>query len=127
MGADATPGWFTRGVRDVAAASFLSDAGHEMATSVLPTFLTTTLGAGPAALGAVEGVSDALIGVSKLAGGPLAADPARRAGDRRLAGRGPARGRLGLPRCAGPGPGHAADVAGPARGLRARVRRRTSR
>jgi MFS family permease len=78
MGADATPGWFTRGVRDVAAASFLSDAGHEMATSVLPTFLTTTLGAGPAALGAVEGVSDALIGVSKLAGGPLAADPARR-------------------------------------------------
>lgn len=75
---DAGSRWFTRGVRDIAAASFFSDAGHEMATSVLPTFLTTTLGAGPAALGAVEGVSDALIGVSKLAGGPLAADPARR-------------------------------------------------
>jgi MFS family permease len=71
--------WFTRGVAGVGAASFFSDAGHEMATSVLPTLLTSTLHAGPAALGAVEGVSDALIGVSKLAGGPLARDPARRA------------------------------------------------
>jgi MFS family permease len=49
-----------------------------MATSLLPTFLTSTLNAGPAALGAVEGIADALIGVSKLAGGPLASDPARR-------------------------------------------------
>ncbi|MDO5712469.1 MAG: MFS transporter [Micrococcales bacterium] len=56
-----------------------SDAGHELATSVLPTFLTSTLHAGPAALGAIEGISDALIGLSKLAGGPLAADPRRRA------------------------------------------------
>lgn len=75
---DAGPAWFTRGVRDIAAASLLSDSGHEMATSVLPAFLTTTLGAGPGAIGAIEGVSDALIGVSKLAGGPLASDPARR-------------------------------------------------
>lgn len=78
MRTDAGSGWFTRGVRSVAAASFLSDAGHEMATSVQPTFLTTTLGAGPAALGAIEGASDALIGVSKLAGGPLAANCGRR-------------------------------------------------
>ena len=62
----------------VGAASLGSDAGHEITTSLLPSFLTSTLHAGPAALGAIEGVSDALIGLSKLAGGPLAADPARR-------------------------------------------------
>jgi hypothetical protein len=67
--------WLTPGVGGVGAASFFSDAGHEMATSLLPTFLTSTLHAGPAALGAIEGVSDALIGVSKLAGGPLSNDP----------------------------------------------------
>ena len=33
----------------------------------------------PAALGANEGTSDALVGLAKLAGGPLANDPARRA------------------------------------------------
>ena len=70
--------WLTPGVGAIGAASFLSDAGHEMATSLLPTLLTSTLGAGPAALGAIEGVSDALVGVAKLAGGPLAADPVRR-------------------------------------------------
>ena len=71
--------WFTRGVGSIGAASFFSDAGHEIATSVLPTFLASTLHAGPGALGAIEGVSDALIGVSKLAGGPLSNDPTRRA------------------------------------------------
>lgn len=70
--------WLTPGVAGVGAASFFSDAGHEMATSVLPTFLGSTLGAGAGALGAIEGVSDALIGVAKLAGGPLSNDPARR-------------------------------------------------
>lgn len=70
--------WLTQGVASVAAASLASDAGHELTTSLLPTFLTSTLNAGPAALGAIEGVSDALIGLSKLAGGPLAADPRRR-------------------------------------------------
>jgi len=71
--------WLTPGVAGVGAASFFSDAGHEIATSLLPTFLTSTLHAGPAALGAIEGTSDALIGLSKLAGGPLSNDPARRA------------------------------------------------
>ena len=71
--------WLTPGVASVGAASFFSDAGHEMATSVLPTFLSATLGAGPGALGAIEGVSDALVGLSKLAGGPLSNDPRRRA------------------------------------------------
>jgi MFS family permease len=70
--------WLSPGVAGVGAASLFSDAGHEMVTSVLPTFLTSTLHAGPAALGAIEGASDALVGLSKLAGGPLANDPARR-------------------------------------------------
>jgi MFS family permease len=71
-------GWVSPGVVSIAAASFFSDSGHEIATSLLPSFLTSVLHAGPGALGAVEGVSDALIGVSKLAGGPLATDPSRR-------------------------------------------------
>ncbi len=70
--------WLTPGVAAVGVASFGSDAGHEMTTSLLPTFLTSVLHAGPSALGAVEGVSDALVGLSKLAGGPLAADGGRR-------------------------------------------------
>ena len=39
----------------------VSDTGHEMVTSVLPTFLISTSHAGPAALGAIDSVSDALI------------------------------------------------------------------
>jgi len=78
--ADETPPtWMTPGVVGVGAASLFSDAGHELATSLLPTFLTSTLHAGPGALGAIEGVSDALVGISKLAGGPLSNDPRRRA------------------------------------------------
>ncbi len=77
-GAPAESGWLNTGVVSVGAASLLSDSSHEMVTSLLPSFLTTTLGAGPAALGAIDGVADALTGVCKLAGGPLANDPARR-------------------------------------------------
>lgn len=70
--------WFTRGVASIGLASLGSDAGHEMTTSLLPTFLASTLHSGPAVLGAIEGVSDALVGLCKLAGGPLSSDPARR-------------------------------------------------
>jgi MFS family permease len=70
--------WLTRGVGAVGVASFFSDSGHEITTSVLPTFLTTTLGSSAAALGVIDGISDALIGVMKLLGGPLANDPRRR-------------------------------------------------
>jgi hypothetical protein len=71
--------WLTRGVGAVAAASFFSDSGHEVTTSVLPAFITGTLGASAAALGVIDGISDALTGVMKLIGGPLANDPHRRA------------------------------------------------
>lgn len=70
--------WLSPGVLGVGGASFFSDAGHEMVTSLLPTFLTSTLHSGPASLGIIDGVSDSLIGISKLAGGPLANDPGRR-------------------------------------------------
>ena len=71
--------WLTPGVLGVGAASLFSDSGHELVTSILPTFLTSTLHSGPGALGAIDGVSDALTGLCKLAGGPLANDPRRRA------------------------------------------------
>jgi MFS family permease len=70
--------WLTRGVGSVGLASFFSDSGHEMATSVLPTFVTVVLRSSAGALGLIEGISDALTGVAKLIGGPLANDEERR-------------------------------------------------
>lgn len=60
-----------RTVFGIAAASLLSDAGHEMATAVLPGFLRS-LGAPALALGAVEAAADAAQSFSKLAGGVVA-------------------------------------------------------
>jgi MFS family permease len=68
----------TPGVRDIGLASLLSDLGHEVPTALLPSFLTSTLGAPAAALGLIEGVADGLSGAAKLAGGALADDPERR-------------------------------------------------
>jgi len=48
--------------------SFLSDLGHEMATALLPLFLLN-IGASASALGAIEGVADALSSFVKLAAG----------------------------------------------------------
>jgi MFS family permease len=71
--------WLTPGVASISAASLFSDLGHEMTTSVLPSFVTSTLHSGPGALGVIEGIADALVGVAKLAGGPIAAEPTGRA------------------------------------------------
>lgn len=49
--------WLNRNVVGMGITSLLSDAGHEMATAVLPAFLAT-LGVSAAVLGAIEGVSD---------------------------------------------------------------------
>ena len=70
--------WLTRGISGVALASFFSDAGHELTTSVLPSFVTVTLRSTAGALGLIEGISDGLLGVATLLAGPLANDPARR-------------------------------------------------
>jgi MFS family permease len=48
--------------------SFFSDFGHEMATAILPLFLIS-IGAPPAALGAIEGVADAVSSFIKLSAG----------------------------------------------------------
>jgi len=76
--ADVEAQWFGRGVAGIGGASFLADVGHEMPTALLPSLLTSTLGAPASALGVIEGVSDALAGVARLGGGALADDPPRR-------------------------------------------------
>lgn len=72
------PPWLTSSVGAVGAASFFSDAGHEITTALLPSFVTATLHASAGALGLVEGISDGLMGVAKLGAGPLASQPHRR-------------------------------------------------
>jgi MFS family permease len=70
--------WLTRGVRGIGAASLLADLGHEIPTALLPSLVTSTLRAPAATLGVIEGVSDGLAGLARLAGGAIADDPARR-------------------------------------------------
>ena len=70
--------WFSAGIGSIGAASFFSDSGHELATSLLPSFFTSVLHGSAAGLGVVEGVSDALMGVAKLVGGPPANSTQRR-------------------------------------------------
>jgi MFS family permease len=70
--------WLTPGVRGIGAASLLSDLGHEIPTSLLPSLLTSTLGAPASALGLIEGISDGAAGIARFAGGALADDPYRR-------------------------------------------------
>jgi MFS family permease len=60
--------WLNRNVIGMGITSLFSDAGHEMATAVLPAFLAT-LGVSAAALGAIEGVADAVASVAKLGSG----------------------------------------------------------
>lgn len=69
--------WFTRTIAGFGVASFLSDMGHEAATSALPALLAS-FGAPPAALGIIEGISDGLSSFAKLLGGWLSDVPARR-------------------------------------------------
>jgi len=70
--------WLTPGVRGIGGASLLADLGHEVPTALLPSFLTSTLGAPAAALGVIEGVADGLAGAARFGGGALADDPGRR-------------------------------------------------
>ena len=70
--------WLTPGVRGIGVASLLSDLGHEVPTSLLPSLLTATLGAPASALGIIEGIADACAGIARFTGGALADDPGRR-------------------------------------------------
>ncbi|MGE5277777.1 MAG: MFS transporter [Acidobacteriota bacterium] len=49
--------------------SFLSDVASDMIYPLLPDFLTRTLGAGPAALGLIEGVAESTASLTKVASG----------------------------------------------------------
>ena len=51
--------------------SLLNDGASEMIYPLLPTFLTAVLGAGPAALGVIEGVAEATASLLKLYSGYL--------------------------------------------------------
>ena len=77
-GDEADEGWLGPGVAGIGTASLLADAGHEIPTALLPSLLTSTMHAPAAALGLIEGISDGLAGVARLAGGGLADDPGRR-------------------------------------------------
>jgi hypothetical protein len=66
---NATAGrWLTPGVGGIGAASLLADLGHEIPSALLPSLLTSTLGAPAAALGAIEGVADGLAGAARRGG-----------------------------------------------------------
>lgn len=71
-------GWLSRGIGGIGAASFLADLGHEIPTSLLPSFLASTLGAPAAALGLIEGIADGAAGLARFGGGALADEPTRR-------------------------------------------------
>jgi MFS family permease len=70
--------WFSPGVAGIGGASLLADVGHEVPTALLPSLLTSSLGAPASALGLIEGVSDGLAGLARFGGGALSDDPGRR-------------------------------------------------
>jgi MFS family permease len=69
--------WLNRNVVGMGLTSLLSDISHEMATAVLPGFLTA-LGVSAAALGLIEGVADGVASFVKLASGWLSDRAGRR-------------------------------------------------
>lgn len=60
--------WLNRTVLGVGLTSLFSDWSHETATAILPAFLAA-IGAGPAWLGAIEGIADGLSSFAKLIAG----------------------------------------------------------
>src|SRR5579863_4451982 len=65
---NSSSGWLNRTVLGVGVTCLFSDWSHEIATAILPAFLAT-IGAGPAWLGAIEGISDGLSSFAKLGSG----------------------------------------------------------
>ena len=62
------PRWLNRTVLGIGLASLFSDWSHEIATTVMPAFLAA-MGAGAAWLGLIEGLSDGLSSLAKMASG----------------------------------------------------------
>lgn len=65
-------------VRGLGAVSFLNDLASEMVYPLLPQLITRVLGAGALALGALDGIADAVSAVVKLGAGWLSDRPAWR-------------------------------------------------
>jgi MFS family permease len=70
--------WLTPNVRTLSGVSLLQDAASEMLYPVLPIFLTVTLGAPAAVVGAVEGTAEGIAAVTKLLAGRLSDRYSRR-------------------------------------------------
>ena len=70
--------WLTPNVRTLSGVSFLQDAASEMLYPVLPIFLTSTLGAPVAVVGAVEGAAEGVAAITKLVAGRLGDTRARK-------------------------------------------------
>ena len=64
--------WLTRNVRVLSGVSLLQDAASEMLYPVLPIFLTVTLGAPAAVVGAVEGAAEGVAALARIVTGRLA-------------------------------------------------------
>ena len=76
-------GWrlgLTPNVVILGAVSLLNDGASEMIYPLLPVFLTSVLGAGPAALGTIEGIAEATASLLKLFSGYLSDKVKRRKG-----------------------------------------------
>src|SRR5213083_2486327 len=72
------PGVLPRQVKLFGWVSLLNDFASEMIYPLLPAFVTGVLGAGPQALGALDGAAEFAASVVKFAAGRLADRPARR-------------------------------------------------
>jgi MFS family permease len=76
-------GWhrgLTRNVVILGFVSFLNDAASEMIYPLLPVFLTSVLGAGPAVLGVIEGIAESTASFLKLYSGYISDRVRRRKG-----------------------------------------------
>jgi MFS family permease len=65
----APKGWLNRNILGMGLASLFSDWNHEMATAILPVFLSTVLGAPAFALGLIEGVADGVSTIFEIGSG----------------------------------------------------------
>lgn len=65
-------GWLNRNILGMSLASFFSDWNHEMASAVLPIFLSSVLGAPAFALGVIEGVADGVSTIFEIFAGCIA-------------------------------------------------------
>jgi MFS family permease len=68
----ATGHWWSRNLLLLCGVSFLQDAASELLYPILPIFLTVTLGAPVAVVGAVEGAAEGIAAVTKLISGRIA-------------------------------------------------------